>query len=110
MSNRQNYNRMSYVSDEEKEVFENYIEPKSDFSFQANPEVESLGDRQTLVGYVANCNKLNLREIPSKDGKVITILNAGTILSLGDTNAEWCTVLDESGEIRGYVMSKYVEL
>ena len=142
MSHKHNYNKISYMSEEEKYVADHkaHVHPviteQSMFSQEEKERMENqrvystdvgshthnhtftttspmldFSSKETFkTGKVANCNKLNLRETPGLDGKVLEILKAGTVLILGDTDGEWDEVLTESGEIRGYVMSKYVEL
>jgi uncharacterized protein YgiM (DUF1202 family) len=52
---------------------------------------------------------LNLREEPSEDAAVITVLAGGTVLTVtGPGEGEWLPVeVDETGET-GYVNSTYV--
>ena len=59
--------------------------------------------------YVTNCKKLNIREKPSLESKVISIKNESDRLIEGPrVNLEWTSVLLEDSR-PGYVMSKFVE-
>lgn len=110
MSSRHNYNRMSYVSEEEKEVMEDLKTQETEQYVDPYVTVESLGDKPAKTGFVFNCSKLNLREIPDITGKVLTILKVGQILYLGETHGEWIEVQGDRGDVIGYVMNKYIEL
>lgn len=61
------------------------------------------------VHYV-NCNSaVNLRETPSKNGKIIRALRKDTRLEKVEyVNSEWCKVETQSGET-GYMHKKYVD-
>lgn len=60
-----------------------------------------------LSGQVTNCTKLNVREQPNQDSKVIKVLNKGEYTSFNPVKStdEWYSLL--SG---GYCMKKYITL
>lgn len=58
---------------------------------------------------VCNCQALTLRENPTKLGKILKILNKGTIISEGDLATDnWCEVVTLEGE-QGWVMTDFIK-
>lgn len=63
-----------------------------------------------LIGTVYNCSKLNMRDKNnSKEGKAITILNAGTKLTLLKKSSNGWYYGEVNG-IKGWISGKYVKL
>lgn len=74
---------------------------------QVKPEVSSISK-----GTVVNCSKLNIRKGPKSDAKVITIVDAGTKLSIEDiekAKGDWYKVITDK-KVHGYCMKKYVKI
>ena len=72
-----------------------------------------MAKKTFLEGVVANCNRLNVRSIPSTDGGIATILevidNLTPVMVMPiDGNDEWYKV--RHNKIRGYCMSKFIAL
>lgn len=64
-------------------------------------------------GVVANCNKLNVRTMPSKDSDVVTVIDAGTKVDIvSDANEDFyeIQVMMGDGGILGYCMKAYVNV
>ena len=72
-------------------------------------EKESEEADAIFVGTVINCGKLNLREKPSLQGKVICVLNKGTELMVdrAESTDKWYRVYLESG-LSGFCMKDYI--
>lgn len=60
-------------------------------------------------GVVSNCEMLNIRNAPSINSKVATIVNKDTQLTLHEEckSGEWTKVTTPDG-VEGYCMSKYI--
>lgn len=61
---------------------------------------------------VCNCEKLCVREKPSKDSNILTIIDVGTVLQCEKSDSEdWHSVVQINGiPSIGYCMSKYVKV
>ena len=64
---------------------------------------------RNVIGVVTDCLKLNIREKPSKDSRVVTVVTCLDKLEIeiGDSNDDWyavCTATD----IEGFCMKKFV--
>ena len=72
-------------------------------------EKESEEADAIFVGTVINCGKLNLREKPSLQGKVICELPKGfeVMVDRAESTNEWYKVYLESG-LSGFCMKRYV--
>lgn len=72
-------------------------------------ETESEEADVIFVGTVINCGRLNLREKPSLDGKVICELPKGSevMVDLTESTDEWYSVYLESG-LSGFCMKDYI--
>lgn len=57
---------------------------------------------------VISRGKLNVREIPSKDGEVVTTVDPGAQLMVQSIDREWTHVYTGSG-VEGYVMSEFIK-
>ena len=73
-------------------------------------ETEEPEEEESIfVGTVTNCKKLNIRETPSLQGKVLCVLEEGSELMVDKTEStdEWYKVYLESG-FSGFCMKAYV--
>lgn len=72
-------------------------------------ETEVDEEDTIFVGTVINCGRLNLREKPSLDGKVICELPKGSEVMVDRTEStdEWYSVYLESG-LSGFCMKEYI--
>ena len=82
---------------EEEEVEELKMEVESS-------EIEMAED----VVIVANCNKLNVRATPSKEGTVRKVISKGDELQVLKRYDEWFRIQTVDGLV-GFVMSEFVE-
>ncbi len=73
------------------------------------PNENSVLEENAIIGIVSNCTKLNVRENPTKSGKVKCILNAGTevIIDIDKSTDTWYYVAIPSG-IEGYCMKQFI--
>lgn len=72
--------------------------------------VEAIPEKkESLVGYVSGCTRLNIRKSPSTTGEVTTIVSEKAMLLVdpNESTDEWYRVCTESG-VDGYCMKKYV--
>ena len=62
------------------------------------------------IATVANCDRLNVRTQPNKEGKVLCILDKGDLLgAYTPINDEWLNVITSTG-IEGFVMKEFIEI
>ena len=64
---------------------------------------------RNVIGVVTDCLKLNIREKPSMDSKVVTVATCLDELEIdmGDSNDDWYAVCTAAG-IEGFCMKKFV--
>lgn len=64
---------------------------------------------RNVIGVVTDCLKLNIREKPSMDSKVVTVVTCLDELEIdmGDSNDDWYAVCTAAG-IEGFCMKKFV--
>ena len=74
---------------------------------QVEKEKEKVATKTpSLQGFVDNCSKLNVREKPSIDAKVLTILNKGDKVQIQSENDGWYSVFYEG--VSGFCMKEYI--
>lgn len=76
--------------------------------------VEEASKKETKVGIVANCEKLNLRRSPLKDSdgaNIITELLSGVavVIDEDESTPNFYKVITETG-LEGYCMKQFIEL
>ena len=59
-------------------------------------------------GTVVNCVRLNVRETPTANGKVIDILDKGAVVTIISSDVGWYKVKTPSKKT-GYVMAQYID-
>lgn len=90
-----NYNKMSYYSEEEKDVVEDKI---------LNPK-----EPEQMHGIVVNCKSLNVRKEDNTKSAVLVVLKFNDELLIEEIKGDWAKVYTSSG-ILGYVMTKYIKV
>ena len=72
------------------------------------PEVEPIVE---IVGFVSNCAKLNIRNKPSLDAKIVQVVNVKDHLAinLDKSTDEWFHVVTDIGT-EGFCMKKFVTM
>lgn len=72
--------------------------------------VETVSLPKTVEGVVVNCLKLNVRDEPSKDAKVVCVLDAMTEIKIDVTKStpDWFKITTAIGA-EGYCMRKFVD-
>lgn len=92
-----------------KENYENAVLDES---------IDNIEERETrlcedaarnVIGVVTDCLKLNIREKPTKDSRVVTVVTCLDELEIdmGDSNDDWYAVCTATG-IEGFCMKKFV--
>lgn len=73
------------------------------------PEVETVDTFTT--GIVDNCFKLNIREKPSCESNIISVVNADTVLTVNKSKSvkDWFHITTMTGS-SGYCMKKYITI
>lgn len=73
--------------------------------------IETQEEVTIVTGKVSGCEKLNVRENPSIDAKVLCVLNRTDEVRVDLTNTmeDWYKVCTSAG-IEGYCMAKYINL
>lgn len=97
----------------EPELEEKIVERKPPVSYD---KVEKVAERkssekadtniQSYQGVVDNCSKLNVRENPNIDSKVLTILNKGDKVQINSENDGWYSVFYKG--VSGFCMKEYI--
>ena len=97
----------------EAELEEKIVERKPPVAYD---KVEKVAERKSsekdatktpsLQGVVDNCSKLNVREKPNIDAKVLTILNKGDKVQINSENDGWYSVVYKG--VSGFCMKEYI--
>ena len=84
----------------ENKIYENSI---------LDEQTENIDAARNVIGVVTDCLKLNIREKPSKDSRVVTVVTCLDELEIdmGDSNDDWYAVCTATG-IEGFCMKKFV--
>lgn len=74
---------------------------------------EETVTKQNLIGYVSNCEKLNIRSKPSTEAEVLIIVNNGTTIEVNeelstDTFYSVVAYCPEEITVTGYAMKEYI--
>lgn len=74
-------------------------------------EVIKTEEKETAVGVVTGCAKLNIREAPSITSKVVCVVaeNSALLIEEDNPDSDWYNVYTETG-FNGYCMKKYVSI
>lgn len=101
------------ITEEDSEI-ENLVEESEEVDEPVNKVVEEPADetkdyRESLVGYVTGCKKLNIRKESYIKSDVVCVVSEKDILLIDDNKStnEWYKVYTETG-FEGYCMKKYV--
>ena len=94
---------------------ETYIAPVTDLYDEDGepvyPETETECVKPPRFGKVYNCVKLNIREAPTKDSDIISVVPAGTTLEIYEDDLmdhEWYRVCTAFG-VEGYCMKYFIK-
>lgn len=73
---------------------------------------EEIVEEQKEVKGTVNCPKLNLREQPNINSKIITVLNANTIVIINEEVKDFYNITVYIGDaiFNGYCMSKFIDI
>ncbi len=94
-----------------KEIYENSVLDDSTEAIKERETVSCEDTAQNVIGVVTDCMKLNIREKPSKDSKVVTVVPCLDELEIDmdDSNDDWYAVCTAIG-IEGFCMKKFVAI
>lgn len=72
--------------------------------------VETVSLPEAVTGTVIDCAKLNVRAAANRDAKVLTVVDANTVLKIDTSKSDnnWLCVETNDGVI-GYCMRQYVD-
>lgn len=93
----------------ENKIYENSV-PDEQTENIKEQETEFCEDTaRNVIGVVTDCLKLNIREKPTKDSRVVTVVTCLDELEIdmGDSNDDWYAVCTATG-IEGFCMKKFV--
>ena len=92
-----------------KEIYENSVLGDSTEAVEDQEAGLCEDAARTLIGVVTDCLKLNIREKPSKDSRVVTVVTCLDELEIdmGNSNDDWYAVCTATG-IEGFCMKKFV--
>lgn len=93
----------------ENKIYENSVLDEQTENIKEQ-ETEFCEDAaRNVIGVVTDCLKLNIREKPSMDSKVVTVATCLDELEIdmGDSNDDWYAVCTAAG-IEGFCMKKFV--
>lgn len=117
MSKNRDYTRYSKGANETVETVNTFDpgcseEPIVEDAYVEMPVVEEkVEESKPIIGVVANCSKLNVRENPYPTADVLGVINADTelIISEAESNKEFYKICTASG-LEGYCMKKFVTI
>lgn len=76
--------------------------------FEGSKEEQNIKTKKRTKTGVVNCKRLNLRKKPSKESKIVTVLNEGEpVVILYKRSDEWYHINDPNGQY-GFVMAQFV--
>lgn len=102
-----NYTKFSKKSENNEELNNENVENQNGVEEVVNePEVVN----QFSTGVIVRCEKLNVREKPNKEAKVLYILDRSSEVKIdttASTTPDFYKVITASG-VEGYCMAKYI--
>lgn len=77
----------------------------------ANPVLEEVPQKPSMIGRVQLCNRLNVRTSPDKNSGVFCILRKGEEVMVEPqfNDEHWYSIYTSAG-IGGYCMKKFIEI
>ena len=93
----------------ELEMEEKIVERKPPVAYdkvERKPSEKVTTTIPSSKGFIDNCSKLNVRENPNIDAKVLTILNKGDKVQINSENDGWYEVFYKG--ISGFCMKEYI--
>jgi len=99
-----------YSLPSEQNQVEEEVQEVNEVKEEAAVEAPVVQSQPTLTenkGQVVNCVRLNVRETPTANGRVIDILNRGEIVTIISSDVGWYKI--RTAKKTGYVMAQYIE-
>lgn len=93
----------------ELEMEEKIVERKPPVAYdkvERKPSEKVTTTIPSSKGFIDNCSKLNVRENPNIDAKVLTILNKGDKVQINSENDGWYSVVYKG--VSGFCMKEYI--
>ena len=92
-----------------KEIYENSVLDESTDNTEEQESGFCEDAARNVISVVTDFLKLNIREKPSKDSRVVTVVTCLDELEIdmGDSNDDWYAVCTAAG-IEGFCMKKFV--
>ena len=88
------------------------IETKEENSVAEAAEVEAVSEPENKLYGLVNCTLLNIREEPSKNSKIVTLLPLGTKVEItGRVIQGFYPILDTSNpeyKVKGFAMEEFI--
>ena len=93
----------------ENKIYENSILDEQTENIKEQVVGHCEDAARNVIAVVTECLKLNIREKPSKDSRVVTVVTCLDELEIdmGDSNDDWYAVCTATG-IEGFCMKKFV--
>ena len=87
-----------------------YAKPQTPEVKLVEETVDTVSLPETVAGIVANCAKLNVREEPDLDAKIVCVLDVMSEIEIdvAKSTDEWFKVCTAIG-VEGYCMRKFVD-
>lgn len=73
-------------------------------------KIKQTHEPKNLRGVVKDCTRLNIRKQPTLNSEIITTIVSGTYVNIETSNPDEDWVLVNVKDLKGYCMSKYIEL
>lgn len=77
------------------------------------PATEAAPIQATALafGIVSDCEKLNIRKVPTRNSQIVTIVPVNTelMVDLANSTSDWYSICTSSG-IEGFCMKQYVTI
>lgn len=111
---KKNYSKFSENLKNSEEVIE---ETKNEMVEEIMEVIEETPEIKLVTGVVVNCDKLNVREKPSKDAKVLQVLNKNDEIKINlyhegepvPSDLSFYKVITSAG-VEGYCVINYIKL
>ena len=108
--NKKDYSKISTSKKSSKSKKAEKVEEPKEVKEVVEEVVESVPEVVQPKEGIVNCNKLNVRIEPNKDGAVLTVISKGDAVKvLEDSNKEFYKVIISNGS-EGYCMKKFIEV
>jgi hypothetical protein len=111
MSKKNNHSTTPVVEEEQVVVEEETTMTEPDTVEEETVEEPVVAEPEATEGVVVNCTKLNVREHPSTDAKVLCVLPVSTelVVFMDEKYDGWYSVCTDNQTL-GYCMKQYISI